>query len=152
MDFELSLLPVAATTVAGLACYVIYRRLVGSKPTNDATAAAVAATTAAAAEPGLARKVLFADESYDDWQSVLSLESWDAFDAYFQAKYIDTEVFAGGATVVISDKQGVVHRRVFGAHWDCFGGKGASKGVRGTTRLCGFRDAINAAFQLQRQA
>ena len=41
---------------------------------------------------------------------------------------------------------------VYGAHWDCFGGKGASKGVRGTTRLCGFRDAINAAFQLQRQA
>ena len=117
MDFELSLLPVAASTAAaGLACYVIYRRLVGSKPTNDATAAAVAATTAAAAEPGLARKVLFADESYDDWQSVLSLESWDAFDAYFQAKYIDTEVFAGGATVVICDKQGVVHRRVFGDH------------------------------------
>ena len=106
MDFELSLLPVAASTAAGLACYVIYRRLVGSKPTNDATAAAVAAK----------RKVLFADESYDDWQSVLSLESWDAFDAYFQAKYIDTEVFAGGATVVISDKQGVVHRRVFGDH------------------------------------
>ena len=99
MDFELSLLPVAASTAAaGLACYVIYRRLVGSKPTNDELAA---------------RKVLFADESYDDWQAVLSLDSWEAFDAYFQAKYIDTEVFAGGATVVISDKHGVVHRRVF---------------------------------------
>lgn len=96
MDFELSLLPIAATTAAGIACYVIYRRLVGSK-SNE-------------------KQVLFADESYDDWQSVLSLDSWEAFDAYFQAKYIDTEVFAGGATVVISDKQGVVHRRVFGDH------------------------------------
>ena len=98
MDFELSLLPaVAASTAAGLACYVIYRRLVGSRPTHE-------------------KPVLFADESYDDWQAVLSLDSWEAFDAYFQAKYIDTEVFAGGATVVISDKQGVVHRRVFGDH------------------------------------
>ena len=97
MDFELSLLPVAASMAAGLACYVIYRRLVGSRPTHEKT-------------------VLFADESYDDWRSVLSLDSWEAFDAYFQAKYIDTEVFAGGATVVISDKQGVVHRRVFGDH------------------------------------
>ena len=96
---ELSpLLPVAASTAAGLACYAIYRRLFGSKP-NEQT-----------------KKVLQTDESYDDWQAVLSLDSWEAFDAYFQAKYIDTEVFAGGATVVISDKQGVVHRRVFGDH------------------------------------
>ena len=94
MDFELSLLPVAASMAAGLACYVIYRRLFVS---NE-------------------KKVLQTDESYDDWQAVLSLDSWEAFDAYFQAKYIDTEVFAGGATVVISDKQGVVHRRVFGDH------------------------------------
>ena len=94
MDFELSLLPVAASMAAGLACYVIYRRLFVS---NE-------------------KKVLQTDESYDDWQAVLSLDSWEAFDAYFQAKYIDTEVFAGGATVVICDKQGVVHRRVFGDH------------------------------------
>ena len=108
MDFELSLLPVAATTVAGLACYVIYRRLVGSKPTNDATAAAVAAG--------------------------------------------DVVVVRRDLDLLRLPSDGVLGVLVYGAHWDCFGGKGASKGVRGTTRLCGFRDAINAAFQLQRKA
>ena len=40
------------------------------------------------------------DETDDDWQAVMSLGSWDDFDHFFQRKYIDSECFASGCTVV----------------------------------------------------
>ena len=58
------------------------------------------------------------DETDDDWQAVTSLGSWDDFDDFFQQKYIDSECFASGCTVVITNGDGVVHRRRFGGHKD----------------------------------
>jgi len=58
------------------------------------------------------------DETDDDWGSITTLGSWDDFDDFFQQKYIDSECFASGCTVVVTNADGVVHRRRFGGHKD----------------------------------
>ena len=58
------------------------------------------------------------DETDDDWQAITALGSWDDFDDFFQQKYIDSECFAAGCTVVVTNADGVVHRRRFGGHKD----------------------------------
>ena len=58
------------------------------------------------------------DETDDDWQAITALGSWAEFDAFFAEKYIDSECFAAGCTVVVTNADGVVHRRRFGGHKD----------------------------------
>ena len=117
------------------------------------------------------------DETDDDWQAITALGSWAEFDAFFAEKYIDSECFAAGCTVVVTNADGVVHHRAAGIAWwvgmgsTCFGfhpearvgvlvygthasplgGAMGGKGRKTTTRLGAFRDTINAAFHLDRQ-
>ena len=52
----------------------------------------------------------------DNCEEVTKHDTWEDFDKYFKARYVDNGVFVGGCTVVVCNAEGVVHRVVYGEH------------------------------------